>query len=711
MPADSVGNTLDTARTFTVTPISQVLTDQVSPLDRNDYYKITLGGHSSFQLALNGMKANANVQLIQDVNANGVVDRDEVIASSTRSGKKAESINTTLNEGAYYIRVYSKGKAKTKYNLTVSAIPVDNAGNTLDTACNIGEIVNHSDPISDRDWVGKSDPDDYYKFSLDRISNLNISLEGLSGDADLRLLNLQGDILASSANVGTRNESITRTLDAGTYYARVYSYNSNETFYNLYLQATLLNSTGVTPTSTELDNNSQQNPNSSTTPLTAVNNQATLRADTFTYLPDSTQIVFSGKGNIDFGNGGRDLLDLSAFSSAQVQELNFANFDFTKLNFANPNAITKNQGVRYDPNDPVNQPFARIFDAISFVDGKQILFEGIDTIKFADTIIDLSIIPNDPLFNQQWNLHVMSIQNAWRLTTGSDQVLVGIEDTGLGIDSNGSLHPDLRIPSYFDNNYFDEWSNFSHGTLVEGAIAATSNNGIGIAGINWNSPVMHIDVIGGNQGDYDLVGATQALINQANGKPLVINLSLSGGYSEALEQLIANNQNNVLFVMAAGNGNKNTVSSPANLASKYNNVIAVGASWGIQDADGNAKTPGDRISYENWWGSNYGDGLTLMAPSEYPSTNGNRNQSGKFDFDYRSNFNGTSASTPNITGVASLVWSVNTAMTATQIRSILAETAYDLGNAGYDTTYGYGLVNADAAIRRALAVDPNRNAA
>ena len=67
-------------------------------------------------------------------------------------------------------------------------------------------------------------------------------------------------------------------------------------------------------------------------------------------------------------------------------------------------------------------------------------------------------------------------------------------------------------------------------------------------------------------------------------------------------------------------------------------------------------------------------------------------------------FNGTSAATPNVTGVASLVWSANPNLSATQVKQILSQTAYDLSVPGYDTVYGSGFVNADAAVRRAMAL-------
>ena len=71
---------------------------------------------------------------------------------------------------------------------------------------------------------------------------------------------------------------------------------------------------------------------------------------------------------------------------------------------------------------------------------------------------------------------------------------------------------------------------------------------------------------------------------------------------------------------------------------------------------------------------------------------------------YSSKFDGTSAAAPNVTGVASLVWSANRNLTAAQVKDILSDTAYDLGQQGYDKFYGHGFVNADAAVRRALAL-------
>ncbi len=685
-----------------VTPLNinrnpQLYAGAVSSLEGSDLYNFNFQGRSSFNLTLDGLSADADVKLLQDKNGNGKFEKGETIAYSNNGGTLAESINTDLGKGNYQIKVYPYGNIETNYRLTVWGVPFDSAGNTINNA---REIVVDIQTKNISDWVGKSDSKDYYKFNLANTSNLKVEIDGLSADADLRLLSDKGNILASSVNIGTLNESIAKTLEAGTYYLKINSYNNSETYYNLKLSASpsqiIANSGDTQPIPTSASNpvgNSSSEasspiPTSAAIPQNADNirrQAGTLRADTFTFQSGFRNVI-SGNGNVDFGSGARDLLDLSGIVS-----------NTATLNYAN----NSNGGVAYNLGNG-----SRIFDAITLSDGSEILFEGIETIKFADTTINLSVTPNDALFSQQWNLHSMGVHNAWRFTKGSNNVMIGIQDTGLGTDSNGNIHPDLRQTNFIGQNYLDEWGNFSHGTLVQGTIAAKSNNGTGVAGINWNSVLIHLDVVGGNPLDYNLASATQTMIEQANaqGKRLVVNISLAGGYSVEFEQLIANNQNQALFVIASGNDNTNTIASPANLAQKYGNVVAVGSSLGAQDYYGNPKTPGSRASYQNWWGSNYGDGLTLMAPTEFTSTNANRNSSGTFDFDYNNKFNGTSSSTPNVSGVASLIWSVNSNLTAAQIKEIISQTAYDLGNPGYDNQYGNGFINADAGVRRALAI-------
>ncbi|OKH25039.1 S8 family serine peptidase [Chroogloeocystis siderophila] len=574
----------------------------------------------------------------------------------------------------------SRTSYSSSFSNSVTPQVTPDPGSTLATAYNLGTL---NRPFTLTDFVGNSDVSDIYRFSLASNSSFNLSLNGLTADADVELLNGNGTRLAISGASGTTSEWIDGSLTAGTYYINVFRYTGN-TNYRLSLSATPI----VNGVRTVLGN---------------------LGADTFTWQSGFNRTVISGNGNVDFGSGALDTLNLANISSTTA-----------RLNLANASG----GGVVYNPGNG-----ARVFDAITLNNGSQILFEGIDRIRFADRTINRFVRRNDPLFNQQWNLHMMGVHNAWHFTKGSTNVLVGVQDSGLGVNGNGNIHPELNADKtlVFGNNYRDEFTdgdNFtSHGTAVQGIIAARSNNGLGMSGINWNSPVVNIDVIPGpgrEQGDFDLAQATQAMINQANsqGQRLVINMSLGApGLSNfgrtdifpAFNQVVANNPN-VLFVIAAGNEGHlgaSGISYPATLARLYSNVISVGASWGTRSANNSVTTPGDRISYPgpNGWGSQYGTGLTLMGPSEVIAPYANRyGQFGFWGTGSIPGFDGTSAAAPNVTGVASLVWSANRNLSGTRIKQILSQTAFDLGARGYDTVYGHGFVNADAAVRRAMAI-------
>lgn len=139
-----------------------------------------------------------------------------------------------------------------------------------------------------------------------------------------------------------------------------------------------------------------------------------------------------------------------------------------------------------------------------------------------------------------------------------------------------------------------------------------------------------------------------------------------------------------------------SVSGVAKLETTYDNVMSVGALQytGTQEVDGLTNPSSvDIASY-----SNRGESLTLMAATDSPAMN---------KFGDMIIFGGTSAANPNMAGIASLVWSVNSELTGGELRQILIDTAMDLGTVGDDNTFGNGLVNADAAIRRAWALADN----
>lgn len=415
----------------------------------------------------------------------------------------------------------------------------------------------------------------------------------------------------------------------------------------------------------------------------------TIAADRFFVGPSDAISVISGNGNIDYGNGEYDLLDLSNLTSHEVVKW----IDATT------------NGVAFNPGGGT-----RLFDAIQLRDGRQILFEGLDSVVFSDRIYELSIRPNDTDFYKQRNLHMIGAHGAWRFTKGSHKVLIGIQDSGIAYDPRREqAHSDITYPISLPSNIQDDFSRTSnhlfcasqftsHGTSVQSIISAESNNGYGISGINWVSEVAHVDVMGDDGTDFTFAQATRFMLDTARqkGQRLVVNMSLCSPVIQPLfAEIIRENQENALFVIAAGNRNESTVSYPASLSQRYKNVIAVGA------VDRNNRR---WCSSQYASGSNYGCGLSLTGPGEsWAAVASSSRKDNTIHYCFET-FKGTSSAVPNVSGVASLVWGLYPQLSAEHVFRILAETAHTSQKQSYNHKTGYGLVNAEAAVRRAIAL-------
>ncbi|NJN11398.1 MAG: hypothetical protein HC815_26855, partial [Richelia sp. RM1_1_1] len=239
MTFDGAGNTLGDAKEFNITSTTQTFTDWVGSTDTNDYYRFRLGSTSILNITLDGLSADADVQLL---NSNG-----EVIVSPEEGGTTAESINRTMQAGDYYIRVLPWGNANTSYNLNVSATALDFAGNTINSARQITLNGNGTTQIF-KDWVGSTDTDDYYRVTIGSTSDFNLELNGLSDNANVRLINTNGDTIVGSYNYGTAAESINVTILPGDYYIHVNKSwgGSVNTSYNLNVSAAALDFAGNT---------------------------------------------------------------------------------------------------------------------------------------------------------------------------------------------------------------------------------------------------------------------------------------------------------------------------------------------------------------------------------------------------------------------------------------------------------------------------------
>ena len=222
-----------------------VASNFVGDSDTRDLYSFRLNSIGNINLALTGLSADADVQLYQDLNNNGLIDStDRFVSNSTRSGSTDDAINVESQAaGDYLVDVYRYSTNNTKYDLRLSTTTARSASNLLPTETEVGTL---SGTRTFNDSVGKTDTADVYHFVLDSDRNFSLSLTGLSSDADVRLYrdsnsNLAvdaGELIGSSSNSGTSSDSLTSSLTAGEYFVEVFQYATNVTSNNYTLSLT-----------------------------------------------------------------------------------------------------------------------------------------------------------------------------------------------------------------------------------------------------------------------------------------------------------------------------------------------------------------------------------------------------------------------------------------------------------------------------------------
>lgn len=288
-------------------------------------------------------------------------------------------------------------------------------------------------------------------------------------------------------------------------------------------------------------------------------------------------------------------------------------------------------------------------------------------------------VPNDPTYPSQWHLPIISAPQGWDITTGSSTIDIAIIDSGVD-----PTHPDLAgklLPGYnFLVGNTDTHDVLGHGTAVAGTAAAISNNGIGVAGIAWQNPIMPLVVLDAT--DYaSYANIAQAITYAVDHGVRVINISIGGSSSSSTLQNAVNYawSKGAMIFASAMNNSTSTPYYPA----ACTNVVAVSAT---NSSDALASF------------SNYGNWITLSAPGDniYTTNNG-----GGYGLWY-----GTSFSSPLTAGVAALILSVNPTLTNAQVVDILKQNADDLGTPGYDPYFGYGRINVYKSLVAAKSVVP-----
>ncbi len=345
----------------------------------------------------------------------------------------------------------------------------------------------------------------------------------------------------------------------------------------------------------------------------------------------------------------------------------------------------------------------------------------------ANYIAHTHMTPNDPSYGLQWHLDTseddltlhgangggINIEPAWDIATGTG-VIVAVIDTGVAYEDytettynpagkprqviTYAQAPDLANTDFvagydFVNNDEHPNDDEGHGTHVAGTIAQSTNNVIGVAGVAFDSSIMPIKVLdksGSGTHDWIAYGIYYAADNGAQ----VISMSLGGtSPSSTLENALAYaHGKGVTIVCSAGNGGAGAL--PSYPAAYDDYCIAVGATR-YDETVSYYSTTGDYVDIAAPGGDvtvdqnedDYGDGVLQQTHNGIDYTT--------FSYYF---YQGTSMAAPHVSGVAALLIS-NGVTGPDNIRDAMESTAEDKGLMGWDSGYGYGIVDAYAALQ------------
>lgn len=304
--------------------------------------------------------------------------------------------------------------------------------------------------------------------------------------------------------------------------------------------------------------------------------------------------------------------------------------------------------------------------------------------------------PDDPYYVLQWNLDKVQVLDAWEITQGDPSISMAIIDTGIDLS-----HPDLVTKLWVNpgevpdngldddgNGYIDDVHGYDfvnedgepeddyglgHGTHVSGIAAATTDNGLGVAGVAPKTLLMALKVMDSSgEGTYFDVARA---IDYARAQGVrVMNLSLGGVEpSDVLFDAVqAVTAAGTILVAAAGN---DSGTNPVFYPAAYDEVLAVGATdsndgianFSVHHPYVDIAAPGVSI-YSTYRGGSYGP------------------------------MSGTSMATPHVSGLAALLWAADPTLTREEVVERIEKSTEDLGVPGKDDYYGWGRINARSAL-------------
>lgn len=303
-----------------------------------------------------------------------------------------------------------------------------------------------------------------------------------------------------------------------------------------------------------------------------------------------------------------------------------------------------------------------------------------------------------------WAHASIDVASAWKITRGDKGIRVAVLDEGVD-----TAHPDLRAAVVAAKDFIGgngdsalPDSDDAHGTACAGIVVSRAKKAPGIAP-RCSLIAARIAMGDGSDGwifdDYSTADAIDWCWREG---AAVLSNSWGGGLpSDAISRAFGRARTQgrqgrgSLVVIAAGNEQ-----GPIDFPGALPGYVTVGASNPKHERKTRSSSDG-----ENWWGSNHGPTLWVLAPGVFIRTTDIHGPHGYDPSDYTATFNGTSSATPHVAAAAALMLSANPALSASELRVILRETANRLkGQSGFTPELGWGRLNVGAAVREAASL-------
>lgn len=366
------------------------------------------------------------------------------------------------------------------------------------------------------------------------------------------------------------------------------------------------------------------------------------------------------------------------------------------------------------------------FDAETNISEVCAHYQNDPNIEFAQPnyMVTVYSVPDDPFYSSSgsweqgyddlWGLKKIQMTQGWDLALGED-VIVAVVDTGLddshpdiignvwanegeipanSLDDDGNGFVDDTWGWDFANNDNDPVDGHGHGTHVSGTIAAVGNNSIGIIGVAPQAQIMPVKGLS-DSGSGSSFGLAQAMQYAAENGAAVINNSWGCSGACPTNPVIEDavrlaNGLGTIVVFSAGNDNIDVNSqSPQNMPE----TITVGASDHLNQ----------RATFSNFGNlldvvAPGGDSNGAFEPSNILSLQAEGTALGPEVIPEYIRLRGTSMSAPHVSGLAALLWSSSADMNVFQLKKQLYGNVLDLGIQGFDSYYGFGLIQASDAL-------------